>query len=102
MTRIKLIFINAVIVGAIAIAAFQWRHALKTIGDTDDLVGVVLLELLTAGIPIVIWAAFVHYVLIWLLMKRGEMDEYHARQEIAHLPAPEQLVQPQEQRTIIE
>ncbi len=93
MTRLKLALVNVVIIlGALVIAYLQWPHARADIGNADDIGGMILLEILIAGIPIVLWAAAAHYGLTWLIMRRGELDEYRAQQEIARLPsAPEPL-----------
>lgn len=89
MTRLKLFVINAIIVaGAIGIAVAQWPVAVGAIGDRQGIASVVLLECLIAGIPIVLWGVAAHFVLGWLLLRRGELDDYRARQEIERLPPP--------------
>jgi hypothetical protein len=105
MTRFKLTLINIIIaIGAIAIGVLQWPHAMKNVGEADDVVGVILLEVLIAGIPIILWAAAAHYVLTWALMRRGELDDYHAQQEIARLgPQAEAEEGPEQpQRTMLD
>jgi uncharacterized membrane protein len=63
MTRLKLGFITAVIVvGAIAIAVLQWPEAVKNSGFgsggyNQGLTGTIMLAVLMAGIPIVLFAA---------------------------------------------
>jgi len=92
MTRIKLAFINIVIVaGAVVIAVVQWPTAVQAVGVSQGITSAVLLECLIAGIPIVLWGVAVHFALSWLLLKHGELDEYKARREIANLPVKPQV-----------
>jgi hypothetical protein len=85
MTRLKLAFVNAVIVtGSIAIAVLQWPEAVKNSGFgsggyNQGMVGTVLLEVLMAGIPIVLFAAATHLGLSHLLFRQGELDAYKRR-----------------------
>ena len=87
-TRLKLAFVNAVIVlGAIAIAAMQWPEAVKnsgfgSSGYNQGLTGTVMLAVLMAGIPIVLFAAGAYLALTHLLFRRGELDEYKKRKII--------------------
>jgi hypothetical protein len=87
-TRLKLAFVNAVIVlGAIAVAAMQWPEAVKNSGFgasgyNQGLTGTVMLAVLMAGIPIVLFAAGAYLALTHLLFRRGELDEYKKRKII--------------------
>jgi heme/copper-type cytochrome/quinol oxidase subunit 2 len=102
MTRAKIIFINIIIVvGAVAIAVLQWPRARENIGNADDIGGAILLEVLIAGIPIVIWAGVAHFGLSWLLMRRGELDAYYACDEIERLPRQTRTTE-QESHDVIE
>jgi hypothetical protein len=67
----------------------QWPSAVRALGDSQGLMSAVLLELIMAGIPIVLWGVATHFVLGWLLLKPGELDDYRARQEIERLPPPD-------------
>jgi hypothetical protein len=90
-TRLKLAFINAVIVlGAIAIAVLQWPEAVKNSGFgasgyNQGLTGTIMLAVLMAGIPIVLFAAAAYLALTHLLFRRGELDEYRKRKIIETL-----------------
>lgn len=95
MTRFKLLFINAIIVaGAVAIAILQWPVAVHAVGEGNGIVGAMLLEVLIAGIPIVIWGVAIHIGLTKLLMQPGEVDAYRAQQEIGRLPGRADAPQP--------
>jgi hypothetical protein len=88
MTRLKLAFINAVIVlGSIVIAVLQWPEAVKNSGFgsggyNQGLTGAIMLAVLMAGIPIVLFAAATYLALTHLLFRRGEIDEYKKRKII--------------------
>jgi hypothetical protein len=90
ITWLKIAFINAVIVcGSVAIAIMQWPEAVKNSGFGSNgynqgMMGTILLALLMAGIPIVVFAVATHLGLTWLLMKSGELEEYKARKALAH------------------
>jgi hypothetical protein len=87
-TRFKLAFVNAVIVlGAIAIAVMQWPEAVRNSGFGasgyhQGLTGTIMLAVLMAGIPIVLYAAAAYLILTHLLFRRGELDEYRKRKII--------------------
>jgi hypothetical protein len=87
-TRLKIIFINAVIVlGSIVIAVLQWPEAVKNNGFWSSrydqgLMGTIMLAVLMAGIPIVLFAAATYLALTHLLFRRGEIDEYKKRKII--------------------
>lgn len=84
-------FINLVIIaGAAAIAWAQWPVAVQnsgfgSSGYSQGLVGTILLAILMAGIPIIIWAVIVHAGLSWLLMRPNEVEEYKTRKIIESL-----------------
>src|ERR1700730_11041259 len=88
MTRLKLAFINAVIVlGSIVIAVLQWPEAVKnsgfgSSGYNQGLTGAIMLAVLMAGIPIVLFAAATYLALTHLLFRRGEIDDYKKRKII--------------------
>jgi hypothetical protein len=88
MTRLKLAFVNAVIVlGAIAIAILQWPEAVKNSGFgasgyNQGLTGTIMLAVLMAGIPIVLFAAAAYLALTHVLFRRGELDDYRKRKII--------------------
>lgn len=93
MTRLKLFFINAVIVlGALVIVYVQWPEALKNSGYgsggyNQGMIGTVLLAILMAGIPIIIFAIVAHLGLAWLLFRPGELEDYKARKLVESLGA---------------
>jgi hypothetical protein len=93
MTRLKLAFVNAVIVvGSVAIAVLQWPEAVRNSGFgsggyNQGMVGTVLLEVLMAGIPIVLFAAAAHLALSHLLFRRGELDAYKRRKIVKSVAA---------------
>jgi hypothetical protein len=93
MTRFKQILINAVIVvGALVIAYFQWQEALKSSGFGSGgyhqgMIGTVLLAILMAGIPIILFAIVAHLGLTWLLFRSGELEDYKARKLVESLSA---------------
>jgi len=93
MTRFKQFLINAVIVvGALAIAYVQWPEALKNSGFgsggyNQGMIGTVLLAILMAGIPIIIFAIVAHLGLAWLLYRPGELEDYKARKLVESLGA---------------
>jgi hypothetical protein len=93
MTRLKQFFINAVIVlGALVIVYVQWPEALKNSGFgsggyNQGMIGTVLLAILMAGIPIIIFAIVAHLALAWLLFRPGELEEYKARKLVESLSA---------------
>src|ERR1700680_1844675 len=87
-TRLKIIFINAVIVlGSLVIAVLQWPEAVKN-NDfwssryDQGLMGTIMLAVLMAGIPIVLFAAAAYLALTHLLFRRGEIDDYKKRKII--------------------
>jgi hypothetical protein len=88
MTRLKLAFVNAVIVvGAIVIAAWQWPEAVKNSGFgsggyNQGLTGTIMLAVLMAGIPIVLYVAAAYLILTHLLFRPGELDGYRKRKII--------------------
>ena len=81
-TGLKLAFVNTTIVlGSVAIAVMQWFEAVKnsgfgTGGYNQGLTGTILLAVVMAGIPIVLFAAAVHLALSHLLFRPGELDSY--------------------------
>jgi hypothetical protein len=87
-TRLKLALVNAVIVvGAIAIAVLQWPEAVKNSGFgasgyNQGLTGTIMLAVLMAGIPIVLFAAAAYLILTHLLFRRGELEDYRNRKII--------------------
>ena len=87
-TRLKIIFINAVIVlGSIVIAVLQWPEAVKNSGFgpsryNQGPTGTIMLAVLMAGIPIVLFAAATYLALTHLLFRRGEIDDYKKRKII--------------------
>jgi hypothetical protein len=93
MTRLKQFLINAVIVlGALAIVYVQWPEALKNSGFgsggyNQGMIGTVLLAILMAGIPIIIFAIVAHLGLAWLLFRPGELEDYKARKLVESLGA---------------
>ncbi|MHB8267477.1 hypothetical protein [Bradyrhizobium sp.] len=100
MTRLKLAAINIVIVlGAIVIAYVQWPEAVKnsgfgTGGYNQGMIGTILLAILMAGIPIILFAIVAHLGLTWLLFRPGELEDYKARKLVesrgAKSPRPSQ------------
>ena len=82
MTRFKLVLINAVIVlGSLLIAVLQGQEAFKNSGFgsggyTQGLTGTIMLAVVMAGIPIVLFAAAAHVALSYLLFRPGELDAY--------------------------
>jgi uncharacterized membrane protein len=93
MTRFKQFLINAVIVvGALVIVYVQWPEALKNSGFgsggyNQGMIGTVLLAILMAGIPIIIFAIVAHLGLAWLLFRPGELEDYKARKLVESLGA---------------
>ena len=87
--RARLFAVNVLICGgAIAIAYFQWGEAVRgsgfgSGGYSQGLTGTVMLWLLMAGIPILIFAIGAHFALTWLLFRPGEIDSYKAWQVIS-------------------
>ena len=95
MTRLKLAAINVLIaLGAVAIAYIQWPEALRNSGFgsggySQGMIGTVLLFILMAGIPIIIFAIVVNLGLTWLLFRPGELEEYKARRLIESIRTTE-------------
>jgi len=95
VTRLKLAVINAVIVlGALAIAYIQWPEALRNSGFgsggyNQGMTGTVLLFVLMAGIPIIIFAIIAHLGLVWLLFRPGELEDYKARKLVESIRTSE-------------
>jgi hypothetical protein len=95
MTRLKQFFINVVIVlGALVIVYVQWPEALKNSGFgsggyNQGMIGTVLLAILMAGIPIIIFAIVAHLALAWLLFRPGELEDYKARKLIKSIRTTE-------------
>jgi hypothetical protein len=93
MTRLKLLAINILIaLGAVAIAYVQWSEALKNSGFgsggyNQGIIGTVLLAILMAGIPIILFAVVAHLGLTWLLFRPGEVEDYKARKLVERLSA---------------
>jgi hypothetical protein len=91
VTRLKLAAINVLIaLGAFAIAYIQWPEALRSSGFgsggyNQGMIGTVLLFVLMAGIPIIIFAIVLNLGLTWLLFRPGELEEYKARKLIEDL-----------------
>jgi hypothetical protein len=90
-TRLKIIFINVVIVlGSLVIAVLQWPEAVKNgaFGPSrynQGPMGTIMLAVLMAGIPIVLFAAATYLALTHLLFRRGEIDDYKKRKIIESL-----------------
>ena len=85
-TRLKVYFINAVMVaGAAVIIVVQGPEAMKPHGYgyavyDEGLAARVFLAALLTGIPVVLYAAAVHVLLTYLLLKPDELKAYRARQ----------------------
>ena len=80
-TRLKIIFVNVVIVlGSLVIAVLQWPEAVKNgaFGPSrynQGPMGTIMLTVLMAGIPIVLFAAATYLALTHLLFRRGGIDD---------------------------
>jgi hypothetical protein len=95
MTRLKLLAINILIaLGAVSIAYVQWSEALKNSGFgsggyNQGMIGTVLLAILMAGIPIILFAVVAHLGLTWLLFRSGELEAYKARKLVESIRTTE-------------
>jgi hypothetical protein len=84
-TRLKIIFVNAVIVaGSLAIIWVQWPEAMKPHGYGNaayepGLASRVFLAVLLTGIPVLLYAVAVHVALGHFLFKPGELTLHRAR-----------------------
>jgi hypothetical protein len=89
MTRLKLVFVKLVIgVGIALIAAWQWNVAMNknNFGNNtfdQGMVGKVLLGVVMAGIPAILFAVLAYIALEWLLFAPGELADYRAHRRIA-------------------
>jgi hypothetical protein len=85
MTRLKLAFINLVIVvGAAAIIWMQWPEAMKPHGYgyaayEPGLASRVFLAILLTGIPVLLYAVVAHVFLSHFLFAQGEVKAFRAR-----------------------
>lgn len=91
MTRLKITFINLVIViGAAAIIWVQWPEAMKPHGYgyaayEQGLASKVFLAALLTGIPVLLYAVAVHVALGHFLFAQDEVKVYRARKLIKSL-----------------
>jgi hypothetical protein len=97
MTRFKIVLINTVIVlGSLLIAVLQGQEAFKNSGFgsggyNQGLTGTVMLAVVMAGIPIVVFAAAAYVALSHVLFRDGELDAYRKLRIIESVGAKDRM-----------
>ncbi len=92
MTRLKIAFVNLVIVlGSLAIIWVQWPEAMKSHGYgyaayDQGIASRVFLAVLLTGIPVLLYAVAVHVALGHFFFAPGELALYRARHLIERTP----------------
>jgi len=87
--RLRTLFVNLVVAaGVLAIVWLQWPQAVQSncfaaSGCSQGVVGTVLLEIIMAGIPAILFAIVAHAGLTWLLFRPKEVADYRRRKIVA-------------------
>jgi len=94
MTRLKLVFINAVILVGVAIIVWvQWPEAMKShaigAGYEQGLGASIFLAVLMTGIPALLYAVAVHVTLSHWLFAPDELKLYRARRLVESIRTTE-------------
>jgi hypothetical protein len=93
-TRLKLIFINTVIVLGVAVIVWiQWPEAMKPpsigTGYERGIGASIFLAVLMTGIPALFYAVVVYLLLSHLLFNPGELKAYRACRLVESIPTTE-------------
>jgi hypothetical protein len=94
ITRIKLVFINTIIVLGVAVIVWvQWPEAMKNhsigAGYDEGMGTAVYLAVLMTGIPALLYAVAVHVTLTHWLFAPDELKTYRARQLVESIRTTE-------------
>lgn len=86
ITHRKMMAINSIIAaGCLAILAVTVMHGSPSYQNADNLINTVFLTVITAGIPMVLFAAVAFLGLSFLLFQPGEREAYEAQKAFAAL-----------------
>jgi signal transduction histidine kinase len=88
LTRLKLALVKLFIfICSAALGAWRWREAMHkdNFGSesfNQGAFGQAFLAFVMAGIPVIFFAVAAYLLLTFLLFRRGEIEDFHARQRI--------------------